>query len=307
MKNERYKPDFIVAGVARSATTWLYYCLQEHPECFLPKKKELHFFDNDNKYKKGISFYENHFKKANSNQLKGEITPRYILYEESIKRIKYHYPDIKLIVMLRDPVIRAYSQYCYFKYNKMKEWNKDFLTALYFGYKEDYILKSKYYEQIYTLYQYFSNSQVCIIFDIDIKNNPKQTISKLYDFLGVESQFEPTYIWDEKINYSKKEKAIPPKWLMRLNKFFSLTDHTDRKRRINIYHKAVYNRITKFIVRYLFRVLYKTFKYKDEVNKEEILTTTDTKIIYNHFFKEDIERLEHYLNVNLQCWKWDYK
>ena len=55
------KLDFIGIGTARSNTTWLYKCLQEHPDIFMPQKKELHFFDSDSQFNKGINFYNNYF------------------------------------------------------------------------------------------------------------------------------------------------------------------------------------------------------------------------------------------------------
>ena len=53
-------PDFILIGAARAGTTWISKNLGEHPEIFIPRKKELHFFDSQ--YPKGLEFYESFFR-----------------------------------------------------------------------------------------------------------------------------------------------------------------------------------------------------------------------------------------------------
>ena len=103
-------PDFICIGVQRAGTTWLYECLKEHPEIFVPETKELHFF-NDN-YEKGMTFYSDFFNDANSTkQVIGELTPNYYHDFTALERISQSLPNVKIIFILREPVARAYSHY----------------------------------------------------------------------------------------------------------------------------------------------------------------------------------------------------
>ena len=103
-------PDFICIGVQRAGTTWLYECLKEHPEVFVPETKELHFF-NDN-YEKGIEFYSQYFEEADSvNQVIGELTPNYYHDIQALQRISQKLPNVKVILILREPIARAYSHY----------------------------------------------------------------------------------------------------------------------------------------------------------------------------------------------------
>lgn len=121
-------PDFIVPGASKSGTTSLFYYLDEHEEVFLPEGKELHFFDRNGNYAKGLAHYESRFEGARRNQVAGEVTPSYFyagkVFEENSyrayvwdpdddvpSRIAEAYPDVKLVFTLRNPITRAHSQF----------------------------------------------------------------------------------------------------------------------------------------------------------------------------------------------------
>ena len=161
--------DFIGIGTARSGTTWLYNCLRKHPDIFMPTKKELHFFDCDKQFSKGINYYNNYFVDRKNELIQGEFTPRYILYKESLLRIKNLYPGVKIIISLRDPVDRAWSQYNFFKYNKKKEPSDNFKLALNAFYKEDYLEKSLYHKQLVNVFDLFPKKNIHIIIADEIK------------------------------------------------------------------------------------------------------------------------------------------
>ena len=104
-------PTFLVIGAPRSGTTWIARNLREHPEICLSKKKELHFFDRDENYERGIAYYESFFTRCSEQQHAiGEATPDYIHVPVAAKRIKEHLPHAKLIVSLRNPRDRVYSR-----------------------------------------------------------------------------------------------------------------------------------------------------------------------------------------------------
>jgi Sulfotransferase family len=72
-------PTFIGLGAQRAGTTWVYNCLVEHPEVFMTKKKELHFFYVN--YGCGLAWYESQFTDAAGAKARGEMTPDYMYYE----------------------------------------------------------------------------------------------------------------------------------------------------------------------------------------------------------------------------------
>src|SRR4051794_29200078 len=115
----RVLPDYLIIGVAKGATTSVYAWLNEHPFVAPAAKKEVHYFDYE--YFRGEDWYRSHFplrrareafaQEHGSLPLTGEASPTYISHRWAPERIANDLPDIKLIVVLRDPVDRAYSHY----------------------------------------------------------------------------------------------------------------------------------------------------------------------------------------------------
>lgn len=114
-------PSFIIAGTQKSGTTVLSAFLANHPSVSFARKKELHYFSNDKYYKKGlVSGYLDYFKRWNYTEPEwslrpphyGEATPYYLASRRACSRIaKTIEGDLRLIVLLREPAARAYSEY----------------------------------------------------------------------------------------------------------------------------------------------------------------------------------------------------
>lgn len=104
-------PTFLGIGVPRGGTTWLHTLLSGHPDVLVPTaRKEVRFFDRH--YDRGLEWYEGFFDGSrNGVRAIGEISPQYLYCAECPERIAASLPDVKLIVTLRHPVDRAYSQY----------------------------------------------------------------------------------------------------------------------------------------------------------------------------------------------------
>ena len=122
------KVDFIGIGAIKCGTTWLFYALGQHPEiclsepkeirCFnvedfmkpyVPGKDELPFINPD--HKKDFAWYAKHFTHCSAGSLKGEFSPQYMRDEEAPSRIHRLFPDVKLLVPLRDPIAKLHSSY----------------------------------------------------------------------------------------------------------------------------------------------------------------------------------------------------
>ena len=104
-------PDFVVIGAARSGTTTVARYLAGHPDIFLAVEKEVHFFDEDDKFDLGETWYSSQFSDARQDQIVGEATPAYMMVEPSAERMAGLIPDARLVAILRNPVDRAYSLY----------------------------------------------------------------------------------------------------------------------------------------------------------------------------------------------------
>ena len=104
----RFRPDFLGLGVQKGGTTSLDAMLRQHPDVLLPDRKELQFFSLH--YNLGEAWYGGQFAAAQPGQCCGEITPYYLFHPLAPARIRDLLPEVKLIVLLRDPVERALSQ-----------------------------------------------------------------------------------------------------------------------------------------------------------------------------------------------------
>lgn len=182
-------PNFLIIGVQKCATSWLDYCLRQHPEIFIPKykhKKEVNFFDKE--FEKGIKWYERRFEGAEGYKAIGEASVSYIISPECPQRIAKFIPDVKIIISLRDPVYRAFSQY------KMILRRKG-LSPKKFSFKDCYnkypavIERGMYYKQIKRYFNYFSVDQFHIAFYDDIKATPLKEIKRIVNFLNVNEEY----------------------------------------------------------------------------------------------------------------------
>jgi hypothetical protein len=111
----RMLPDFIIAGAQRAGTTSLYRYLAGHPAVVPASRKEVHFFDLA--YHRGLWWYRAHFplrtrRTASGAAVRtGEASPYYMFHPHAPRRIAAALPRVKLVVLLRNPIDRAFSQY----------------------------------------------------------------------------------------------------------------------------------------------------------------------------------------------------
>ncbi|MCC5810111.1 MAG: sulfotransferase domain-containing protein, partial [Ectothiorhodospiraceae bacterium] len=117
-------PTFICIGIQKAGTSWLYRMVEQHPEVLASEPKELHFFNRDHNYQRGLDWYLSHFDWTRPANAAGEFTPDYLWIRQQHsdkrgfeatpnvpERMVEAFPDLKLIVILRNPVTRAVSSY----------------------------------------------------------------------------------------------------------------------------------------------------------------------------------------------------
>jgi hypothetical protein len=208
----RILPSFIIVGAVRCGTTSLYYNICEH-SCVLPASyDEIGFFDSN--YELGINWYKSMFptkfkmKKIESKTgicITGEDTPFYFWDKKAIERIKKDIPKIKLIVLLRNPIDRAYSNYhlgvrlgseslsfedSIKKEIELLEKNNDFESDKIekFLRPRSYIAKGLYYQQIKNWFDIFSKDQILILNTENLSVNPHQTLKQIFNFLNLPNE-----------------------------------------------------------------------------------------------------------------------
>ncbi len=206
----RIMPDFIIIGVARGGTTSLYNYLIEHPNIGSAAKKEVHFFDYH--FQKGMSWYRGHFPysmrkyyEENIRKLDfitGEASPYYMYHPYAPERVAKALPQVKLLVVLRNPIERAFSHYSW-----EVSWGNETLSfeeaidreeeriqqdlpilAHHYGHNHQhfsYISRGLYADQLETWFKFFPREQFLILKSEDMYAEPAAIYKQAIEFLGV--------------------------------------------------------------------------------------------------------------------------
>ncbi|PWG16157.1 sulfotransferase domain-containing protein [Salibaculum griseiflavum] len=186
-----------IIGVAKCGTTTLAEYLGRHSEIKIAKGKEVHFFDVNECVDRGYDYYHKIF----GPKLKVNIdaTPAYIRREIYLKRLHdyYHFHNLtpRIIILVRNPVDRAISHYLH-RYRTGHESAaffkiiKDQMKNGFHDHDEwDQYVGDGEYSRIFTIVQkYFSNENVLVLRDIDLKQAPHETLRKVQAFLQVDDQ-----------------------------------------------------------------------------------------------------------------------
>jgi hypothetical protein len=172
---------FVGVGPQRTASTWLYEMLRLHPSVVFPKGvKETQFFDRH--FHKGFSWYEAHFAGGVAgSQIRGEISPTYFDDEAARERLRSAFPNLKVIVSLRNPVERAFSLY---RLERMKgRVAGDFREAT--ARNSRIITSGHYAEHCPKWERDFGSDRVLYLLQEEIRSNPQEALDRVYDFLGI--------------------------------------------------------------------------------------------------------------------------
>ncbi len=190
-------PNLLCIGAQKAGTTTLHDILNQHPDIYLPKSKEAHFFDIDEHYERGLNWWiDTFFSSSENEKIIGAMTPEYLYYEEVPQRILNTLgKDIKIIILLRNPVNRAYSHYLMSKRRGYE--NHSFEEAISLESERikkgefeknhfSYITRGLYFEQIKRYQHFFHEKNILILrFEDDLLKNKEQTIKRVLVFLGV--------------------------------------------------------------------------------------------------------------------------
>lgn len=204
------KPDFLLIGAQKSGTSWLWDQLEQHPETDLPATKEIHFFGGSENYQKGRDWYYEHFRQCAPGKITGEASTSYLYshvpfwfnpgrelqLDASLpclpELVAGELPDVKLIVVLRDPVARALSAY--------RHWMKKGELPPLAGLKNTALQHPKlriieygnYAEHLQAWLNVFPRERFLLMtFEDDIVGEHAQGLRQTYEFLGMNPDFIP--------------------------------------------------------------------------------------------------------------------
>ena len=192
-------PNFLIIGAHKAGTTSLYYYLKSHPQIFMPELKEARFFsfdpENLDHIKKvpkifpitTLSEYMDLFSQVKDEIAIGEASPEYLNSDYAAKKIFEIIPNIKLIVSLRNPVDRAYSQFL--MAYRAGEISKLKIDEYRFDY--DRARKGFYYPRLKKYFDIFGENQIKIILFDDLIQDTDIIVKEIYKFLDVSTSFTP--------------------------------------------------------------------------------------------------------------------
>jgi len=193
------KLDFIIIGAQKSGTTALDSYLRFHPEIGLPKYKELHFFNNKRLFRLPALVREIHYHRffpdfKHPDKRLGEATPNYMVESLFIDRIHAYNPALKLIVILRDPVSRAYSHWNMQRdrgiehrtfEDAIRENVNEMKKKTFTDQRFNYLQRGEYAKQLEYISRLFPREQVLVLFQKNLLNSPIETMNRITHFLGV--------------------------------------------------------------------------------------------------------------------------
>lgn len=208
----RSRPDFLIVGTQKAGTTSLHRYLARHPRlmpCTGPK--ELHFFDL--RYHRGLGWYLGHFplRFARNGKLSFEATPDYLVHAAVPGRIRRDLPDVRLIVVLREPAERAYSAWRMWHHfadarpdEAAKADPRSFARAI-----DDelanpgggadahfhYVAMGRYAEQLERYRAHFGPDRMLVLPYDEMDRDLPRLLARICDFLGIE-RFAPDAVED---------------------------------------------------------------------------------------------------------------
>lgn len=239
-------PNFLIIGFPKCGTTSLYEYLIQHPSIYSASGKEIDYFDR--LYDRGLSWYRMSFptnftKNYSKTILKksfqtGEATPRYMVHPHALNRIKMDLPNAKFIVLLRNPIERAFS---HFTMNQKNDYEyRTFEDALnheeervkgryekmqknenYYSWDYDlyaYLEHGKYVDKLKRWMKIFPKEQFFIIQSEMFSKDPSKIYNQTLEFLGLPKYNLKNYKRYKQRNY--KGKNMDPKLREKLSEYF---------------------------------------------------------------------------------------
>ena len=188
--------NFILAGAQKSGTTALHYFLSRHPDIAMGDQQEIHFFDNDKHFVSAVDYKElhKHYPPLAPSMIAGDCTPSYLYHEPAAERISKYNPNIKLLIILRNPVERAFAHWNMQRFKGREPL--DFFDAV----REEqsriggkppvearrfaYIGRGFYGRQLERVFKFFPREQVEVVKFEDFRVNQRETVTSILSFLG---------------------------------------------------------------------------------------------------------------------------
>ena len=188
--------NFIIAGVQKGGTTALFDYLTEEPGVGLSSVKEVHFFDDETVDWARPDYGPYHAQFTGAGRVQGEATPIYLYWPRSLERIAAYNPAMRLIVLLRDPIERAWSHWRMERARGVeanpfgwciREGRQRLFASEPWGFHREYsyVERGYYGEQLARLFTHFPRDQVLILPSEELDERPAAALAAVRAFLGL--------------------------------------------------------------------------------------------------------------------------
>ncbi|PIN79592.1 hypothetical protein COV16_03420 [Candidatus Woesearchaeota archaeon CG10_big_fil_rev_8_21_14_0_10_34_8] len=235
--SKRNFPNFLVIGTGKAGTSSIYEYLKQHPQVYMSPVKETNFFaffdadtttyakEDQDWISKSITHleeYSTQFNSIKNEKAIGEVSPIYLFHPKAAEQIKNILPKVKIIVILRNPIDRAFSGYSmhvrrgtekrsFAKATQGNAHNASYIRGF-------YLEKGLYYRQLKRYYSLFPEKQIKIFLFEDLCDNPLKFMEEMYQFLEVDPMFTPNVTkW---YNAAPMKTKIPSSHRKRLVEYF---------------------------------------------------------------------------------------
>jgi hypothetical protein len=220
--------QFLVIGAGKSGTTTLWAHLREHPEIWMPPSKEVPFFSDEGRYRRGLDWLMTRFfAEAPADAVLGKASPQYMGGKPALppqlisERIRSCLPGVKLIAILRDPIDRAISD---FRMNaRMGREEQPFhrvaaelleeraLESARWAEPEakSYLVEGEYGRILGPYLAAFPSEQVLVLFMEDLERDPARLLRRVFAFIGVDPSFIPTELDKRLLRGGSRQRLSP--------------------------------------------------------------------------------------------------
>ena len=286
------KVDFFIVGAPKAGTTSLYHYLNEHPKISMSSVKEPNYFSHEELetqklyYKSNkinsLDSYHNLFPTRDANLIYGEASVSYLFYKNVAKKIKTYNKNAKIIILLRNPIERAFSHYLMdARLGLISESFESVVdgfetTSKNKLYYQQYIELGKYYNQISNYKRLFNDKNILIIDYEDFKNKTSLSVTTVFDFLQIDTSFMPN---------------------------LDLTHNTFRKPKFTFIEKLYSNHSIRCIIKKLIFSKFKNYINQIVFDKEDKpILSQDLRVRLKSIFKNDVNKLSDMLNKDFSKW-----
>lgn len=278
-------PNLIGCGAGKSGTTSLYHYLNQHPNIFMAKAKEVHFFSQH--YAKGAAWYAENFKQANNTKIIGEFSTSYMQNPNVPQRMFDLLPAAKLLFVFRNPIERAYSNYWFSVSIGTQDEYVSFSEAIRTdpGYTK-YVTSGFYYFHLQRFLKYYKPEKIHIILTEDLKRDPIQQLVTCYQFLEVDPAFQPDVERTYNVTVNANEK-----WKVSI---FRAWTNSKKKLKPSIQWLPSH-------VRRNLSFLEKTFA-KNLIGQKRPKLSNEDRNYLKEIYQEHNDKLAHFMDRSLANW-----